>query len=551
MEIIGRFKQLMEMPGETEVLEWKKVETDFDFNKLGKYFSALSNEANLKHNKSAWLIFGVNDDKIISGTNYRKDRRNLDGSKHEISRDTTNGITFIEIYEIKFNGKRIILFEIPATPKGIPTAWKGHYYARNGESLTALSIEKLERIRSQAKNDDWSIKICANATICDLDREAIEKAKVGFLRKNPNFNEKDIENWSDEVFLNKAKITINGKIIRAAIVLLGKAESEHYLTPASAKISWILKDKDGNEKDYEHFSCPFILAVDSVYKKIRNLRYRYISDNTLFPEEIDRYDPTTIREAINNCIAHQDYELGGKINVVENEDDNLIFSNLGSFIPGTIENVIEADAPSEYYRNKFLADAMVNLNMIDTIGSGIKKMFISQKNKFFPLPEYDLSAGKVKLTIIGKVLDLEYARKLAQIPDLDLKTIIALDKVQKRKKLTAFESKELRRRGFIEGRYPNIYIASSIAGKTGGKSDYIKMRGFKDDHYKKMILEYLERYETASKSEIETLILDILPNILDEQQKKNKVRNIVYAMSKRDKIIINKGTTRHPKWEKV
>lgn len=88
------------------------------------------------------------------------------------------------------------------------------------------------------------------------------------------------------------------------------------------------------------------------------------------------------------------------------------------------------DAPLELYRNKFLSDAMVNLNMIDTIGSGIKKMFIMQKDRFFPLPNYDLSENKVKLTIIGKVLDLNYAALLAiHKKDLSLKDIILLDAV--------------------------------------------------------------------------------------------------------------------------
>lgn len=95
-------------------------------------------------------------------------------------------------------------------------------------------------------------------------------------------------------------------------------------------------------------------------------------------------------EALNNCIAHQDYTLGGKINIVEREDGVLTFLNSGSFIPESIEKVIETDAPENNYRNPFLANAMVNLNMIDTIGSGIKKMFIIQKNKFFPLSEYHL-----------------------------------------------------------------------------------------------------------------------------------------------------------------
>ncbi|MFA6047259.1 MAG: RNA-binding domain-containing protein [Parcubacteria group bacterium] len=542
---------ILSLPAENEVVEWKEAKTDFDFRKLGKYFSALSNEANLKKIKSAWLVLGIKNNKNIVGTNYRKDPVKLNSLKSEIAKQTTGGISFIDVYEVRRVGKRVVLFEIPPAPKGIPIAWQGFYYARENEDLVPLSIEKIERIRLQSKLEDWSAKICDGATIEDLDRGAIQKAREGFGRKNPKIDKKEIESWSNEIFLNKARVTINGKITRTAIVLLGKTEAEHFINPACAKISWILKDKDGIEKDYEHFSCPFILAVENVYKKIRNLRYRYISYRTLFPEEIDRYDPTTIREAINNCIAHQDYEFGGKINVVENEDDSLIFSNLGAFIPGTIENVIEADSPSEYYRNKFLVDAMVNVNMIDTIGSGIKKMFISQKNKFFPLPEYDLSGGKVKLTIIGKVLDVQYAKKLAQIPDLGLKIIIALDKVQKRKELNTYEAKELRRRDLIEGRSPNIYISSKVAVKTGEKSEYIKMRGFKDDHYKKMILEYLEKYKEASKNDIEKLILDILPKILDEQQKKNKIRNIVYAMSKKDKTIINKGTSRYPKWQKV
>ncbi|MCD6485705.1 MAG: hypothetical protein J7K35_00030 [Syntrophobacterales bacterium] len=89
-----------------------------------------------------------------------------------------------------------------------------------------------------------------------------------------------------------------------------------------------------------------------------------------------------IREVIRNCIAHQDYELGGRINVVENPA-GLIFTNAGSFLPGSVEQVIGQDAPQEIYRNPFLAEAMVQLNMIDTQGGGIKKMFMLQMEHFF------------------------------------------------------------------------------------------------------------------------------------------------------------------------
>ncbi|HFC10985.1 MAG TPA: transcriptional regulator [Candidatus Kaiserbacteria bacterium] len=530
-QILEKFNELMSLPGETEVAEWKEANEGFDFKKLGKYFSALSNEANLKSKNSAWLILGVEDNKNVVGTKYRENRVGLDSLKSEIAQQTTTNISFIEIYEAEpEENKRVVLFEIPPAPHGIPIGFKGHYYAREGEALTSLSIEKIDRIRNQKAIKDWSIGICSDASIEDLDLRAIKKAKQGFAIKHPKISKKEIQNWSTEVFLNKAGFTIKGQITRTAIILLGKPEAEYFINPSTSEISWILKDSEGIEKDYEHFTCPLILSVTEIYKKIRNLRYRYISDGTLFPDEIDRYDPVTIREALNNAIAHQDYEMAGRINIIENEDDSLVFSNLGVFIPGSIENVIDSNSPSEHYRNKFLADAMVKVNMIDTIGSGIRKMFLSQKKRFFPLPEYDLANNKVELEIIGKVLDIKYARKLAQIPNLDLKIIMALDKVQKGKEITKKENKELRSRGLIEGKSPNLFISSVVAKKTKEQSDYMKLKGIEDSYAQKMIVDYIRKFGKAKRVDLEDMILDKLPDILDEDQKKNKVKNLLQKL---------------------
>jgi ATP-dependent DNA helicase RecG len=166
--------------------------------------------------------------------------------------------------------------------------------------------------------------------------------------------------------LNKAKLTIKGKLTRTALLLLGKDEAEHLLLPADLKIRWLLKDHQGNDRDYALFGMPLLLAVNKVYAKIRNLKYRYLPDGTLFPEEIDQYEPYAIREALNNCIAHQDYTLAGRINVIEGEE-SLTFTNLGSFVPGDVRRVVIEDAPEEHYRNRFLATAMFNLKMVDTI----------------------------------------------------------------------------------------------------------------------------------------------------------------------------------------
>ncbi|MCK5295221.1 MAG: hypothetical protein KAJ49_11240 [Arcobacteraceae bacterium] len=440
---------------------------------------------------------------------------------------------------MQIDKERVILFQIPAAPYGLPISWEGHYYGRDGESINALNIEEIGRIRQQNLEDDWSVKIYADATIDDLSSEAIQKARELYTQKNLKLNI-EIPTWDDKTFLNKAKLTIRDKITNTAILLLGKSESEYLLTPAIAKISWILKDKDNIEKDYEHFSCPFVLTTDRVYDKIRNLKYRYMRNGSLFPDEVDSYDPYIIREALNNCIAHQDYTLGGKINVVEFEDRKLVFSNKGSFIPQTIKNVLTSNAPEEKYRNKFLADAMINLNMIDTIGSGIKKMFNIQRHKYFPLPEYNIGNESVEVIIEGKVLDVNYASKIASMPDLSLEEIISLDKVQKGHQLTANEAKLLKNKNLIEGKRPNLHISSNVAKHTNQEDEYIKLRGINDEYAKKMMLEYLKEFSKAKKSDFVKTLLEKLPDILTPQQKQNKIKNYLQEL-RLDGLIVNSG----------
>ena len=138
-----KLQELIGQGYENELVEFKEANKQYDFNKLGKYFSALSNEANLKAQKSAWLVFGIRDkDKMYVNTQFRNNTPSLHSLKSEIANQTTNRITFVEIYEINNSQGRVILFEIPAAPQGIPIAWKGHYYARDGETLQALNLEK-------------------------------------------------------------------------------------------------------------------------------------------------------------------------------------------------------------------------------------------------------------------------------------------------------------------------------------------------------------------------------------------------------------------------
>jgi len=238
-----------------------------------------------------------------------------------------------------------------------------------------------------------------------------------------------------------------------------------------------------------------------------------------------------------------------RINVVENPEE-LIFTNLGHFIPETVDNAIHRDAPEEFYRNRFLVNAMVNLNMIDTIGSGIKKMFIEQRKRYFPLPDFDLSdPGKVIVKIYGKILNYNYSRILINNMNLDLGAVIALDKVQKKYAIAPEELKVLRRMKLVEGRLPNLYVSAVIAEATGEKESYIRNKAFDKDFYKKMVISYLRQYGFATRQDIDELLLVKMSDALDEQQKRRRIGNILQEMAKKEGTIENSGSKRFSKWK--
>ncbi len=545
-QLIAKLNQFRQSPNETEWLEFKEVKNSFDFDDLGKYFSALSNEANLKGIHSAWLVFGVKDKppRAIVGTNYRKDPAKLNTLKHEISHHT-NGLSFQEIYELNIQEGRVLMFQIPAAPAGMPTSWKGHYYGRNGESIGALSIQELETIRQQIQDIDWTAQICPEATVEDLDEEALRVARDKFRKKHliHRVNE-DVERWDLITFLDKAKLTKNGQITRTAILLLGKPESAHHVNPHLAQISWKL---EAEETAYAHFGPPFLLSVEEVFKHIRNIKFRFQPRNQLIPIELSKYDQQIILEALNNCIAHQDYTQNARIIVVE-KVDRLKLQNIGGFFDGTVDDYVLRERTPEKYRNPFLVQAMVNLDMIDTMGMGIRRMFIEQRKRYFPLPEYDVhDPNHVYLTIYGKLIDENYSSVLIENQELSLNEVMALDSIQKHREVSKEAVQRLRKKGLVEGRYPNIFVAAHIAAATDDRAQYIKNKAFDTDHYQQLILKFLVQYKSATRQDIDKLIMNKLSEILNPTQKRNKIGNLLSTM-KRIGLIENQGSDKNPKW---
>ena len=532
---------------ETEVVEFKEANNDYSFKDIGKYFSALGNEANIRGKNDAWLIFGITNKGEFKGSDYRKSG-NLQSLKKEIANNTNERLTFLDIYELTIEKCRIVVFQIPPAIPGIPTTWNGAAWARENESLAPLSMNKVDLIRSQV-GMDWSKEIVNDATLDDLDPEAVAYARKMFSQKQQDRKQaKEIlSGLSDMDVLNKAGICFKGMITRTALLLLGKKESAFYFDGFTPRITWSLYNADKTIKAYEHFDMPLLLAVDKVYAKIRNEKYRYIAEQqTLFPEEVQQYDADLVKEIINNCIAHSDYRRHGKINVEEYED-HLVFINEGSFIPETIEKALEPGYKPPYYRNAFLCNAMVNMYMIDTNSMGIPMIYNIQRARCFPLPSYDLDVvNRVSVTVYGKVLDKNYTRLLHSNGDLDLKTVFLLDQVQKRKTISKDDYKILRKSGLVEGRYPALYVSYKIAEAVGDKAGYIRNKGLDEKILKELIISALKN-GPLKKADIYDAVKHAFPDVLTEDKQYKKLSNLLQKM-KKEGIVVVRGSAIHAEW---
>ncbi len=548
-ERIVLIDRLRALPTETEWLEFKR--NRYESQQLGEYLSALANAACLSGQPRGYLVFGIdNATHDVVGTDFdpyaTKGKGNQDLLPWLAAGLRPN--TGFEPHVIAHRDGRVVLFEIgPAN--GEPVGFYGTPYIRVGTSKTELGKHTEKARALWTRGSDWSAEVSATASLADLDPYAVAKAREQFAVKHPG-QAASITGWDDATFLNKARVLKQGAVTNTALLLLGRPESVALLSPAVAKISWILKDANNRELDYEHFGPPFLLVGDRLLKRIRNLIVRALPSGTLFPLEIAQYDPWVIREALHNAIAHQDYRRYGRIVAVE-FPDRVLVTNIGDFLPGDVETVIRQDAPQALYRNPFLADAMVELNLIDTQGGGIKRMFETQRRRWFPLPDYDLSApGQVAVSLSGRILDERYTRLLMERTDLDLGQVILLDRVQKGQRIDRDEHQRLKSAGLVEGRYPNLIVASAVARAAGEAGRHIRERGFDKRYYLDLILALVHEHQPVDRKDMDQLLLTKLPDRLSHEQKLRKVHNLLQEL-RRSGLIDNRGGRSKPQWVTV
>lgn len=534
-------------PQENTYCEWKEfknLKNSFCGDEKDDVISYVSAIANME---GGYLVIGVHDKTLdIVGTdtyNYDRQKAILRLTERCVNL-STEGLDIDEFITDDTN-RKVWVIHIPKHLPKRPVFAHNKAWQRIEDSLVEMTAERMSIILDEPifSETDWSAQIAADATIEDLDEVAIAKARMMFKKVHSRIPEAEVNAWTVETFLSKCGIMKNGGITRAAIILLGKYESAFKLRPAVAQVTWTRRDEKQDVVDYEHFTVPFILTVDEILSKIENLTMREMPGGTLFPDTMKQYDDYTIREALHNCIAHQDYTMQQRINFVENPT-YLYYSNAGSFIPGTLENALTNEEPQAYFRNECLCRAMVDFNMIDTVSRGIKKMFNEQWRRHFPMPDYEIDAKnrKVSVRIYGNEINEQYTNLLKTNNSLTLWDCISLDAIQKGRIIHEGIAQDLLNRGLIEGEAPNYTISLGIAKATRQLQGYTKQKGLDKEKIKQMILQYLKNAGTdgAKRDSIYEYVKDVMPQVKTHEQQLRLLGDILSILSV-DKLIYAKG----------
>lgn len=378
--------KLLAMPAETELVEFKEANNSFDSDKLGQYFSALSNEANLQGADEAWLVFGVNNAQEVVGTAFRTDPVKLQKLTKEVADHCTNRLTFRGIYELTHEGKRVILFEIPPATVGYPTAWKGHHYGRDGESIGPLNTDERHRIEGRTLVQTVFERGIAlpNASVSHV-LELLDWQKYFALcgYAEPT----DAQEIVMRLVSIKAVVRANGQLhitnLGAVLFARDLRQFEHLAYKGIRIILYEGTGRTGAKVD-QTGQMGYAVGFDRAANWLNDRLPSHEQIGRALRETVPTYPIKAVRELMANALIHQDFTVSGSTLMVEVFVNRIEITNPG--IP--LINVLEFLNHIPVSRNEAIADAMQQFKICERRGSGIDSIVEACEKHQLPAPEF-------------------------------------------------------------------------------------------------------------------------------------------------------------------
>ena len=289
-------------------------------------------------------------------------------------------------------GKHFI--EIATVPYTVPISLRGRYYYRSGSTKQELTGNSLNEFLLKKSGRTWDDVIEPRATFDDIDEIAFAKYLVMAKEKG---RLPEVDGLTTRQIFDKLRLTENGQLKRAALVLFGKDPGRFY-PGIYVRIGRFRKD-DLDLVFQESEEGNLINLYQGVLEQIN---HKFIIKNITFEDmyrlETPEYPREALREAILNALVHRTYM--GAHTQIRVYDDKITFWNDGK-LPSDLTLEALKQPHSSKPRNLIVADVCFKGGLIDAWGRGTVKIIESCKEAGLLEPELTERDGGFLVTIFG------------------------------------------------------------------------------------------------------------------------------------------------------
>jgi ATP-dependent DNA helicase RecG len=520
---------------EDEHLECKEAKKNFHFETLVKYCVALANEGGGR------MVLGVTD----------KPPRRVVGSQafHDLERTKAGLIERlrlrVEVEEIRHPDGRVLVFQVPPRPIGMPLQYEGAYWMRGGEDLIPMTPDLLQRIFAEA-GPDFSAEICAPARLDDLDPTTVEVLRRLWQRKSPD---QDIATRPVEHLLADAELIVEGRVTYAALIMLGKREAlGRHLAQAEVVFEYRSSEAPGPAADRHEFRQGFLPVLDEIWRLINLRNDLQHFQQGFFVWDVPTFNERVVREAVLNAVSHRDYRHGGSV-FIRQYPRRIEIVSPGGFPPGIApENILREQNP----RNRRIAEVLSKCGLVERAGQGFDLIFRECIRQSKPLPDFSHThAHSVWLTLHGEIQDPEFLRFLEEIGQERMATFstddfLVVDLVHREQPVPDSLKSRVERlleQGIIErlgrGRGVRLLLSQRFYRRLGKAGVYTRKRGLDRETNKALLLKHIQdnRKEGSQLQELRQVLpalsRDQVQKLLQDLKTEGHIHSVGYTKAAR------------------
>lgn len=385
--------------GEEEWLEFK--ENNLDPERIGQYISALSNSAASYGKNAGYLIWGIRDeDCSLIGTSFNPNQAKKGGEPLEsyLSHLLSPAIDFT-FYGLEIDGFKVVILRC-GTPRIAPTSFSNVEWIRVGNNLKKLKDfpEQERKIWTNISSSSFELESCLYLSRVEDILQYLDVSRYYELIHRPYPS--DIGNIISELLSNhivKKEDNESYSITNLGMLCFGK-DLTQLVALAKKSIRVIVHGSDylTDFQQEREFNSGYLLCFDDIISFVDSMAGSSMKIGKGQRQEIHRFPPLIIHEALSNAMIHQDFSLQGSGIVIHVLSSRLIVESPGSFNEDKMRFI---DMASES-RNRMLTRVFRKLGYAEEQGSGFDRIEGECAKNHLPSIEFSLSSHHTKLIVI-------------------------------------------------------------------------------------------------------------------------------------------------------